>query len=120
MGLTTNGPQAAGILSGQEQGHLPETWAGLRRAGPRAVQVHWDDGVRSLAQVLTASAQGAVPGLPQSPRHPRAVCAGCGGGHSGAQGTEASGDTQTVPDLTLPGTLPIPKADLEGCRWVHG
>lgn len=63
MGLTTNSPQAAWILCGPEQGHLPKAGTGLR-AGARAVQVHWDDGVLSLALVLAASAEGAVPGLP--------------------------------------------------------
>lgn len=115
MGLTANRPQAAGILSGQEQGHLPKTWAGLR-AGLRAAQVHWDDGVGSLALVPAASAEGAVPGLPHGPRHPRAVGAGCSGGHGGARGTEAGGETQTVPGSTLPGTLTIPNAELEAGR----
>lgn len=117
MGLTTNRSQAAGILGGQEQGHLPKTWAGLR-AGPWAARVHWDDGVGSLALVLAAPTEGAVPGLPQGPRHPCAVGAGCSGGHGGARGTEAGGETQSVPGLTLPGTLTTPKADLEGDRWV--
>lgn len=79
MGLTTSSPQAAGVLSGQQQDHLPEAWAALR-AGDRAVQVHWDDGVWSLALVLTASAEGTIPGLPQGPRHPCAVGAGYSGG----------------------------------------
>lgn len=116
-GLTTNRPQAAGILSGQEQGHLPKTWAGLR-AGPWAAQVHWDNGVGSLAPVLAASTEGAVPGLPQGPRHARAVSASCSGGQGGTQGTEVGGKTQTIPGLTFPGTLTIPKADLEGGRWA--
>ena len=122
MGLTANSPQAAGILGGQEQSHLPEAWAAFR-AGAWAAQAHWDNGVRSLALVLGAATEGAVPGLPQGPRHPRAVCAGCSG-HGGVQGTEEGGETQTVPGQTLPGKLTTPRVDLEGCRgpqpWVAG
>lgn len=96
MGLTTHSPQAAGILSGREQGYLPKAWTALR-ARAWAVQVHRDDGVLSLALVLAAPAQGAVPGLPQSPWHPRAVSAGCSGGQRGAQGTEEGGEAKTIP-----------------------
>lgn len=102
MGLTTSSPQAAGVLSGQQQDHLPEAWAALR-AGDRAVQVHWDDGVWSLALVLTASAEGTIPGLPQGPRHPCAV----GAGYSGGTGDIGMGG-QTVPGKALAGTLTTP------------
>lgn len=95
VGLTTHSPQAAGILSGHEQGHLPKAWAALR-ARARAVQVHWDDDVLSLALVLAASTQGAVPDLSQSPWHPSAVSASCSGGQRGAQGTEEGGKAQTI------------------------
>ena len=107
MGLTANRPQAAGVLSGLQQGHLPEAWATFR-AGTWAAQVHRDDCIWSLALVLAAATEGAVPSLPQGPRHARAVCAGCSG-HGEVPGTEEGGETQTVQGQTLPGKLTTPE-----------
>lgn len=115
-GLTTNSPQAAGILGGQEQGHLPKAGTGLR-TGARADRVHRDDGVRSLALVLAASAERAVPGLPQGPRHPRAVRAGCSGGMGDSEDSGGWGDPD-CPKLEPPWDKDHPKADLEGYRWA--
>ena len=119
MGLTANHPQAAGVLGGLQQGHLPKAQATFR-AGARADPVHRDDRVWSLALVLAAATEGAVPSLPQGPRHACAVCAGCSGDGE-VPGTEEGGKTQTIPGQTLPGKLTTPRADLEGCRGPrHG
>ena len=116
VGLTTNSPQAAGILGGYEQDHLPKAGTALG-AGAWAVQVHGDDGVLSLAMVLAASTEGAVPGLPQGPRHPCAVRAGCSGGHGGKEG---SGEWAhpNCPRYNPPWDNDHSKADLEGYRWA--
>lgn len=117
MGLTANCPQAAGVLGGLQQGHLPEAWATFR-AGTWAAQVHWDDCIWSLALVLAAATEGAVPSLPQGPRHACAVCAGCNG-HGEVPGADGGGETQTIPGQALPGKLTTPRADLEGCRGAQ-
>lgn len=117
MGLTTNSPQATGVLSGYEQDHLSKAGTALRARGAWAVQVHGDDGVLSLAMVLAASTEGAVPGLPQGPRHPCAVRAGCSGGRGGTEGSGGWGHPHCSRS-DPPWDNDHSKADLEGYRWV--